>query len=352
MAEQEHGSSVATYIIIAVILGVITYVEFALVEYPQAWLGSTWTMVWLVVLSIAKFVLVILFFMHLKDDNPTYSAFFSSGMLFALGTFIAFAVLFIAPRSMHLFKEELAPTHEAVVEQDAEEHAVHGIDPAILANVASGGYSRSPVSIADNPPPKNQSIAVPLPAAKRNTGSYTVGTIQSFATATAGASNGAAGGAAEGAAEGATPAGGSEAAAPAAPTWDTQLGSTTFDTHCMACHQANGQGIPSAFPPLAEHLPDVYNADGGRDYLIHTVLFGLHGQIDVLGTSYNGVMPAWGQLGDDEIAAVLNHELTSWGNDALVTDFKPIEASEVTTLRADALSADDVLALREQLTLP
>lgn len=341
---EEHGSSVATYIAIAVILGIVTYLEFAMVEFPQAWLGPSWTMALLIILSILKFILVILFFMHLKDDNPTYAGFFTSGMFLALAIFVAFAVLFVAPGSMHLFEAELAPTHEAVVVRSAKEHAEAGIDPAILANVKTDGYSRSTATIADNPPPKNQAIALQLPAAARDTGSYTVGAIQPLAPPPA------ADGAQTGEAEEATGTGPSAQAA--APSWDTELGSKTFDTDCMACHQATGEGIPGAFPPLAKHLPDIYNADGGRDVLIHTVLFGLDGKIDVLGTSYNGVMPAWHQLGDDVIAAVLNHELTTWGNDALVKDFKPIEASEVKTLRADALSADDVHALREKLTLP
>lgn len=340
---EEHGSSVATYIVIAVILGIVTYVEFALVEFPAAWLGPSWTMALLIVLSILKFILVILFFMHLKDDNPTYAGFFTSGMVLALATFVAFAVLFVAPRSMHLFKAELAPTHEAVVEQSAKEHAETGIDPAILASIKTDGYSRSTAAIADNPPPKDQSIALPLPLAPRDTGTYTVGAIQPLAApAAAGAQTG----------EAAQTGGGGPSAQAAAPSWDTELGSKTFDTDCMACHQATGQGIPGAFPPLAKHLPDIYNVDGGRKQLIHTVLFGLDGKIDVLGVSYNGVMPAWHQLGDDEIAAVLNHELTTWGNDALVKDFQPIEASEVKALRADALTADDVHALREKLSLP
>ena len=50
MAKHNNGA-VGTYILIVLILGVITYVEFAIVEYPQAWLGQTWTMVLLAALD-------------------------------------------------------------------------------------------------------------------------------------------------------------------------------------------------------------------------------------------------------------------------------------------------------------
>ena len=47
----------------------------------------------------------------------------------------------------------------------------------------------------------------------------------------------------------------------------------------MACHQAEGQGIPSAFPPLAKS--DYLNAD--TDRAIDTVLHGMTGKVTVNG---------------------------------------------------------------------
>ena len=45
------------------------------------------------------------------------------------------------------------------------------------------------------------------------------------------------------------------------------------------------------------------------------LLFGLNGNINVRGKSYNGQMPAWGgQLKDEQIAAVLTYVRNNWEN--------------------------------------
>lgn len=60
---------------------------------------------------------------------------------------------------------------------------------------------------------------------------------------------------------------------------------------CAGCHQQNGQGIPGAFPPLAGHVAEILAKEGGREYLILVLLYGLQGQIEVKGVKYNLVMP-------------------------------------------------------------
>jgi len=127
------------------------------------------------------------------------------------------------------------------------------------------------------------------------------------------------------------------------------LGEKTYAANCVSCHQGNGQGVPSAFPPLAGHIPNLYNAEGGKDYIINVVLYGLMGEIEVEGTTYNGVMNPWGQLSDEEIAATLNHELNSWGNDAMLESFSPILPDDVAALRGQDLSSSDVAGLRPDL---
>jgi mono/diheme cytochrome c family protein len=102
---------------------------------------------------------------------------------------------------------------------------------------------------------------------------------------------------------------------------------------------------------LAGSLPDIYNTQGGRTVLIHTVLFGLQGKISVEGQSYNGAMPGWKQLSDEKIAAVLDHELTSWGNDKQVKNFKPIQPSEVKAERSKDLTPQQVYQERQKLGL-
>lgn len=132
--------------------------------------------------------------------------------------------------------------------------------------------------------------------------------------------------------------------------WD-QLGEQTYST-CAACHQATGQGIPSAFPPLAGHAPELYNAEGGREYLIKLVLYGLQGEIKVGDTSYNGIMTPWAaMLSDEQIASVLNYVLHQWGNDALLEDFNPITTEEVAEQRKTSLTSQEVYQQRQQLSL-
>jgi cytochrome c oxidase subunit 4 len=42
----------------------------------------------LIVLSLSKFLLVVLWFMHLRFDNRLFSTFFTGGLLLALAVFI------------------------------------------------------------------------------------------------------------------------------------------------------------------------------------------------------------------------------------------------------------------------
>lgn len=127
-------------------------------------------------------------------------------------------------------------------------------------------------------------------------------------------------------------------------------GGAVYNAQCMACHQATGAGIPGAFPPLANHVGDLYAAD--PDYLVLVMLYGLQGQINVAGASYNGLMPAFGQLSDAEIAAVLNHILTAWGDaDELGDAFVPFVPDDVTAQRGQTLTAANVLQARSALEL-
>ena len=89
------------------------------------------------------------------------------------------------------------------------------------------------------------------------------------------------------------------------------LGQKLYALHCVACHQSSGQGLPPAFPPLA-------NADYFLDDPLRAasmVINGMSGPISVNGVEYNGVMPGFGYLNDAEIAALLTYALNAWGND-------------------------------------
>ena len=141
-----------------------------------------------------------------------------------------------------------------------------------------------------------------------------------------------------------------QAAAPAATAVvDTAAGQAVYEANCASCHQATGAGIPGAFPPLVGHVPALYNAE--RSYLVDLLLYGLQGEIQVLGEPYNGAMPAWSQLSDDDIAATLNYISTAWDNEGALKDFQPFQADEIASARDAALSTDEVYALRQELGL-
>jgi mono/diheme cytochrome c family protein len=90
-------------------------------------------------------------------------------------------------------------------------------------------------------------------------------------------------------------------------------GGAIFASMCVACHQANGQGLPGVFPPLAGS-----EWVNGRDTTLVTILLhGITGPIRVKGSTYNGAMPAFKeQLDDAQIAAVLTYIRGQWGNSA------------------------------------
>ena len=128
----------------------------------------------------------------------------------------------------------------------------------------------------------------------------------------------------------------------------TNPGEQIFISNCAACHQATGEGVAGAFPAVRGHINELLAAEGGRTYLPQLLLGGLQGPIEVAGNSYNGIMPAWRQLSDEQIAAVLNYSLTAW--DA-PSDFQPYEASEIAEARNQTLNANDVYTLRQSLNL-
>ena len=79
-------------------------------------------------------------------------------------------------------------------------------------------------------------------------------------------------------------------------------GEKVFAANCVACHQANGKGMPPTFPPL----------DGDEKY----VLAPKQGQIDTVLNGHPGTaMAAFrDQLNDVEIAAVITYTRNAWSN--------------------------------------
>lgn len=97
-------------------------------------------------------------------------------------------------------------------------------------------------------------------------------------------------------------------------------GSALYAQHCAACHQPDGTGLVGAFPPLVGS-PIVNNTD--IDLYVKIILQGYDARSEF------GVMPGFAeQLTDEEIAAIMNHERTSWGNKS-----EPVTAESVKKIR-------------------
>lgn len=87
-------------------------------------------------------------------------------------------------------------------------------------------------------------------------------------------------------------------------------GLTLYTANCQSCHQANGEGLPGAFPPL-KGSPIVL--DDNPELMVDIIMNGYDA------TTNYGVMAAVGtnaNLSPEEVAAIMNHEKTSWGNKA------------------------------------
>lgn len=83
---QHAHPTIAVYWKVFAILFVVTLIEVA-VSYMDIGEGLATTA--LSVLAIFKFVLVVMYFMHLKFDNPVLTRLFVFGLLLALAVYVA-----------------------------------------------------------------------------------------------------------------------------------------------------------------------------------------------------------------------------------------------------------------------
>ena len=94
-------------------------------------------------------------------------------------------------------------------------------------------------------------------------------------------------------------------------TWDVAelktRGEKVFNANCAACHQANGAGVPNAFPSLVNSKVVL----GAKGEQIAMVLAGRKGQF--MPTS---VMPPQNLMSDVDIAAAITYSRNAWGNKA------------------------------------
>ena len=97
-------------------------------------------------------------------------------------------------------------------------------------------------------------------------------------------------------------------------------GEKTYKIYCISCHQGDGKGDGSRFPPLNGSEWVI----GDKKRLINVVLNGLTGSITVKGQSFDGVMPKHDFISDAEIAKVLTYIRLSFINNSSAVHEKEV----------------------------
>lgn len=89
-------------------------------------------------------------------------------------------------------------------------------------------------------------------------------------------------------------------------------GAALYASNCQSCHQPNGEGLKGAFPPLKGSKIVL---DDDPELMVSIIMNGYSGRV----SEGFGAMPAIGMnnnLSAEDIAAIMNHEKSSWGNNA------------------------------------
>lgn len=112
-----------------------------------------------------------------------------------------------------------------------------------------------------------------------------------------------------------------------AASFDMEEGAKLFAANCASCHQASGEGIPGVFPPLKGD--GVVQASDPTQQ-IRVLLQGIQGA-NIGGTVYSSPMPPFGiTLSDKQVADIIDHERTSWGNHAPLATAREVAAVRAT----------------------
>ena len=102
-------------------------------------------------------------------------------------------------------------------------------------------------------------------------------------------------------------------------------GAKLYENHCLQCHGARGEGVAGAYPPLAGNRAVTMDATVN---LVQVVLNGGFPPSTAGNPRPFGMPPYVLSLSDADVAAVLTHIRTSWGNQAA-----PVSELEVSRQR-------------------
>lgn len=120
-----------------------------------------------------------------------------------------------------------------------------------------------------------------------------------------------------------------------------RAGKQLYIARCQACHQADGKGMPGAFPPLVGSEWET----GPPEIPTDIILDGMQGPVQVAGQPFNGAMPAWrDQLSNQEIAAVATY-IRQWRpNNAPPVDTALVAARRSATGQRKPWTAEELRA--------
>ena len=102
-------------------------------------------------------------------------------------------------------------------------------------------------------------------------------------------------------------------------------GEALYKRHCISCHQADGSGVPSMYPPLEDNKRVL----GEPEPLIKVLLMGDKAPFSVDENKYMGAMASYKYLSDEKVATLLTYIRNNFNNDA--GEITPKQVKEVRT---------------------
>jgi len=296
---HDHGNALKVYFGIFAGLGVATAIEalplFHIVALPP---------LFLLVLSFVKFVVVVLFFMHLFGDAKIFWQVFFIPLAMA-GTTVS--VLMMLFHTWTLSYQKVPGAHEGQAgvkcekNEEGQENCYY-TDNDTVAACYKARYHGDCAAWAISPFTHNEYCTSPInnigeACQKLTTANATIAAYEALKK----------------------PASDPRFDGFSAKNADEQkavllaVGKEVFEGNCAACHGPEGTGVASLAPPLKADPV----ANGPAEDHIKIVLNGLSGKA-INGVTFSGAMPGWARFSDDELASVMTYERSSWDNKGTV----------------------------------
>ena len=104
-----------------------------------------------------------------------------------------------------------------------------------------------------------------------------------------------------------------------------QNGKKIYEARCLACHQADGGGVPNMNAPL-DAASNVVGKDIAR--LVRIIRYGYNERVALDGFYYSNAMTASPDLKDNELADLLTYIRNSWSNKASAVTIAQVQAAK------------------------